>query len=150
MEMIRDEYRYIQGKLLCSDPKKWNLPRKIIPSDIDIAWDSDGGATPINFMLDNNGKVLLAEFKGDYGNWSNVAWGQRQGYANLVRAGRGNIFAACCCHVTKEPGEYICTADDVKCFQIMRWNNGSVEYDMVRPGDIWVITAKTLLGFPID
>jgi hypothetical protein len=85
--VIRHETAYAQGKMV--DHQGWvgALPRKISPSDIDMA-------------LDNDGWVLLIELAANGTTLLELPTGQRRLFESLVRAGRGNILAALWHHDT--------------------------------------------------
>lgn len=117
---------YARGKLL--DHSGWCevLPRGITPSDID-------------FVMDNNGRVLLGELNSRSCEWSLLPFGQRKVYESLVGAGAGNIVAVCCQHAIPSEGEKINTVTDVLRFQWLYLNReGYVVPSRVCDGSLWV------------
>ncbi len=105
-DTIRDFEKYSANKHVDFSGLRNILPRGIMPSDIDCC-------------IDNDGKILLIEFKGDSPNWFNMRVGQRRMYESLVSAGNGNITAVCCHHKQPDEGRYIDAAKDVIAYQVM-------------------------------
>lgn len=113
---------YAQGKML--DNSGWKLPRRITPSDVD-------------FVLDNNGFLLVGEFSSRHTEWHQLDFGQQLMYQNLVKAGQGRIVAALCKHNVPTMSQ-IRTDVDVKSFQVMSMEGQKLAIASVLPGDKWL------------
>ncbi len=122
---------YARGKML--DHSSWNLPRGS-PSDIDM-------------FIDNSGRILLVELDSEYPEWRNISKGQQIGYSNMVKAGKGDIFAVCAQHKIPEPGVKINTVSDVMAWQLMYYKDGNINYKGVFSGEDWWRGAMKILNF---
>ena len=118
---IHSPEAFALGKMV--DSSKWNLPRGITPSDIDL-------------VFDNAGDMLACELSRDTCVWSELPKGQRLVYERFVMNGGARNLAAICKHnVAPSFGRRIDTRNDVVRFQIMVYVDGGLGHSEVR--DDW-------------
>ena len=99
------EQAYAQGKML--DNSKWQLPRGITPSDIDMVFDDR-----------RYGRILFVELSRLHLTWNTVPVGQRKLHAGLVSAGYNKVFSCLAKH-NVPPQLQIDTRNHIEHFQIM-------------------------------
>lgn len=107
---IHSEQAYAQGKML--DNSKWDLPRRITPSDVDLCFD-DGG------------DVLVCELSRRHRDWMGISVGQRTLYKRIVFNGCGRIVAALCKHSVHRTRQ-IDTRNDVDSYQLLLYKAGEM------------------------
>lgn len=127
---IYHERNYLRSKLL--DHSDWAamLPRRITPSDID-------------FVFDDDGRILLSELSSSISTWSGIKAGQRRLYESMVKAGKGDIYAVLAHHADVET---INTTKHIRSFQVMYLDNGHITFTGVRPGNEWVPFVMAFYG----
>lgn len=139
---------YARGKMLESDDWHGLLPRNITPSDIDAVVTDSAFPFGENLMIvDNDKKILLMEFSTHTCLWSELKYGQRLAYANLVRVGKGAIMGVCAL-VSPEYGKAINTVKDIVSFQVMQLDkNRNILYRpvIVNESGEWI---KFVQSFP--
>lgn len=123
---------YSRAKLLNHASWTGILPRNITPSDIDM-------------ILEIDGRILFIELSTSKREWAELSTGQYRLYKNLVLNGTGKHFAILA-YIVPQPDEYIDTVRDVKKFQVMYYDKGTVSVSPVISGDKWLRAVKTLLG----
>ena len=121
------EDAYAQGKML--DHTGWRslLPRRITPSDIDVAFD-------------NNAQVIFTELSRFHSDWRALKPGQRMLYENVIK---GGAHCACLVKHSVPDAVQINTRSDVETFHVMIWDYGLV-YSSIFPGKHW---AKFVLDW---
>jgi hypothetical protein len=132
MDLLRNKLAYEASKLLNFSGWKGLLPRNITPSDTDM-------------MIANEDKFLFVELKSNADTFAAIPKGQARLFADLVKMGKGKVFAAVAKHKIKEPGEYINTVTDIEGFQFLWWTEEGLDYSPVMPGKIWAKSVRTLL-----
>lgn len=133
--VIRSIPALIRSKALDHSGWKDELPRGILPSDVDAA-------------IDDNGRILQWEISTRTARWDELSVGQRKLQQNYVAAAKGLIVSALV-HVEKKgkTGDWktlddllplINTHDDVLGYSVMQWENGRTKERGPFPGESWV------------
>lgn len=119
---IHSEEAYALGKML--DHSAWSdLPRKITPSDLDMAFDNDG-------------KIIFGELSSSECEWQRLSRGQRLLYENAIK--NSPHCAVLCKHaVSLADGRPIDTRGDITSFQVMLYDYGLVICPVFDGNDRW-------------
>jgi hypothetical protein len=106
---ILHELAYAKGKML--DHSKWDLPRRIKPSDIDMC-------------VDNDGDILFCEITSHANSWEDLDVGQRRLYISAI----GNKHVAVLVRHNVIGQRQIDTINDVVSFEVMARQDDEVEF----------------------
>jgi hypothetical protein len=123
---IRNEDAFAQGKMHDSSGWYGILPRKIMPSDIDL-------------VFDNNGRCVFLEMTKNtscWGQWKAMNCGQYRLFSTLIRQGEGKHVYVLWFHNT--PVEQ-CVDTRMGClsFSVMFWGGGTLREIEFFLGDGW-------------
>jgi hypothetical protein len=115
---INNEAAYKRSKLSYGGSWRGLLPRGCFPSDID-------------FLFDNNGRMLFCEMDSDVDAWDNLSGAQLSVYQSAVR--HGEHCAALCKHNVVDD-RILDNLNDVASFQVMVWHWGSFRVSRIIDG----------------
>ena len=117
---IHAEQAYALGKML--DHSSWQkgdrrLPRNITASDLDMP--------SVPMVFDNRGRMIFCELSRTRTAWSNLQFGQRFLYENLLN-GTPHCAVLCCHEIDAEQGRRIDSRHDITAFQMMVADVGGI------------------------
>jgi hypothetical protein len=107
---VHVEQAYAQGKMLNHADWSEVLPRRITPSDVDMA-------------IDNDGAVILCELSTQCSNWKDIPKGQIKLYEALVK---NTVHIAVLAYHRVPPDREINTRRDFQSIQVMLHSDGMV------------------------
>lgn len=124
---MHSEEAFAQSKMIESREWKGQLPRGIVPSDIDIVFDSQLG------------RLIFCEFSRDCCSWQDLKVGQRKLYESVIF--KSKSVAALCSHNVPIKDKIQSSRCDQ--FSLMAWEHG-IGFLVSGPwsGDSWMRFVK--------